>query len=314
MRKGKVIANTWNFIVLLVQKAKVSGKPWQFIDLMRKGKDKLSDKLRRFIDMMRKAKGKLSGELWKLIALIILEAGVWVLGSWLVVRFFPTNEAIHNAIGILFIFAVGITVILYGNATKNRNLNVLGFAVFLFAIYSVIDKYEGFAVKISAFATVAVAFAAFAAIDENRRMRLERQEQEQKERKERMLNEIISWATAILTNMMILSRFAANQSVLKERFMDCRAELVLSVAKSIKVLAICSSLSLRTQISASDVDRIKTSMKLVDKSLRDFVVMLLDFDVDSMTTESLKIYADAVSSLSLELRSLVEMASEIAVA
>lgn len=259
-------------------------------------------------------KGKLIDRPWKLIVIIILEVVVFGLGYWLAVRFFPTIEALYNAIVILFLFAVGITIIVYGNVTRNRNLNVLGFAFFLFAVFVVIDKYEGFAVKISAFATVAVAFAAFAAIDENRRMKLERQEQEQKERKERMLDEIISWATVVLTNMMILSRFAANQSALKERFMDCRAELVLSLAKSIKVLAICNSLSLRTQISASDVDRIKTSMKLVDESLRNFVKMLLDLDVDSMTTESLKIYADRVFSLSSELRSLVEIASEIAVA
>lgn len=258
--------------------------------------------------------GELIDKPWKLIVLIILEVVVFGLVYWLLaVRFFPANEAIRNAIVILFILAVGITIILYGNVTRNRNLNVLGFAIFLFAVFVVIDRYEGLAVKISAFAALAVAFAAFAAIDENRRMRLEKREQEEKDRKERMLNEIISWATVVMTNLMILSRFAANQSALKERFMDCRAELVLSVAKSIKVRAVCNSLSLKTQISASDVDRIKTSMKLADESLRNFVTMLLDLDVDSMTTESLKTYADRVYSLSSELRNLVEMASEIAV-
>ena len=292
MRKGKLIDKLWKFIVLLIQKAKLIGKLWEFIALMRKAK--LIDKL------------------WKFIAIIILEAGVWVLGSWLVVRFFPANEAIHNAIGILFIFAVGITVILYGNATRNRNLNILGFVVFLFAIYFVIDKYEGFAVKISAFATVAVAFAAFAAIDENRRMRLERQEQEQKARKERMLNEILDWATRVLKNMLITARFVANQADLKERIMDCRAELALSVAESIKVLAFCNNLSLKTQISVSDEDRIKTSMKLVDESLRDFVTMLFDLNLDSMTIEAFATLMAEVSSLTLKLRSLLKIVSEIA--
>lgn len=132
-------------------------------------------------------------KLWKFIALIIFEAGVFFLGSWLVVRFLAANEAIHNAIGILFIFAVGITVILYGNATGNRNLNVLGFAVFLFAIYFVIDRYEGFAVKISAFATLAVAIAAFAAIEENRRIRRDSVERESRDRKERWIDEVGVW-------------------------------------------------------------------------------------------------------------------------
>ena len=257
-------------------------------------------------------KGKLIDKPWKFIVLLILEVGFFGLAYWIVVRFFPANEAIYNAIVILCIFAVGITIILRGNVTRNRNLNVLGFAFFLFAVFVVIDKYEGFAVKISAFAALLVAFAAFAVIEENRRMRLERQEQEQKARKERMLNEILDWATRVLKNMMILSRFVASQIGLKERIMDCRAELTVSVAESIKVLAVCNSLSLKTQISTSNEDRIKTSMKLVDESLRDFVTMLFDFDVDNVTSRSVETLADEVSSLTSKLQSLLKIASEIA--
>lgn len=259
-------------------------------------------------------KGKLINKLWKFIALIILEAGVWVLGSWLVVRFLPANEAILNAIGVLFIFAVGITVILYGNATGNRNLNLMGFTVFLFAIYFVIDRYEGFAEKISAFATVAVAFAAFAATDENRRMRLERQEQEQKARKELMLNEIHDWATKVLKNMLILSRPVANPADSKGSILDCRNELTLSIAESIKVWAVCNNLSLKTPISASDEDRIKTSMKLVDESLKDFFKMLLDLDTNNVTRKALKLLIDGAVSLSLKVQSLLTIVSEITVA
>lgn len=257
-------------------------------------------------------------KLWKFIALIILEAGVFFLGSWLVVRFFPANEAIHNAIGILFIFAVGITVILYGNATRNRNLNVLGFAVFLFAIYFVIDRYEGFAVKISAFATLTVAIAAFAAIDENRRMRLEKREQEQKDRKERMLNEIHNWATKVLKNMLLASRFSTHLADFKVTIMNCRNELLLSVAESIKVRAVCNSLSLNTQISASDADRIKTSMKLVDESLNDFITMLLAIDINNVTVKTLGPLVEPLiagaGSLTSKVRSLLAIVSEIDVA
>lgn len=257
---------------------------------------------------------KLIDRPWKLVILIILEVVVFGLGYYLTVRFFPTIEAIHNAIVILLILAVGITIILYGNVTKNRNLNVLGFAIFLFAVFVVIHEYEGFAVEISAFAALAVAFAAFATIDENRRMKLERQEQEQQARKEQMLNEIHDWAIKVLKNILILSRPTANPGDFKGPILDCRNELTLSVAESIKVQTVCNNLSSRTQISASDEDRIKISMKLVDESLKDFFTMLLDLDINNLTREALEPLIDGAASLSPKLRSLLATVSEIAVA
>lgn len=138
--------------------------------------------------------GKLIDKPWKLIVLIILEIVVFGLAYWLLaVRFFPANEVIRNAIVILFIFAVGITIILYGNVTRNRYLNILGFSIFLFAVFVVIDRFEGFAVKISAFAALVVAFAAFAAIDENRRNRQDSIERENRDRKERLIDEVAKW-------------------------------------------------------------------------------------------------------------------------
>jgi len=274
--------------------------------------------------------GKVIDKPWKLIVLIILEVVVFGLVYWLfAVRFFPANEAIRNAIVIIFILAVGMAIILYGNVTRNRNLNVLGFAIFLFAVFVIIDRYEGFAVKISAFAALAVAFTAFAAIDENRRMRLEKREQEQKDRlekreqeqkdrKERMLNEIQDWATKVLRNMLLASRFSANMADFKGTITNCRSELLLSVAESIKVRAVCNSLSLNTQISASDADRIKKSMKLVDESMNDFVKMLLAIDINNVTVKTLGPLVEPLiagaGSLTSKVRSLLAIVSEIAVA
>jgi len=159
---------------------------------LRMQKGKLSGKLRQFIAPMRKA--RLIDKPWKFIVLIILEVVVFGLAYWLLaVHFFPANEAIRNAIVILYIFAVGITIILYGNVTRNRYLNILGFAIFLFAVFVVIDRYEEFAVKISAFAALLVAFAAFAAIDENRRNRQDSIERESRDRKERLIDEVDKW-------------------------------------------------------------------------------------------------------------------------
>lgn len=135
----------------------------------------------------------MSNKLRQFIVLIIVEAVVFGLAYWFVFRFFSANEAINNAIVTLFIFAVGITIIIYGNVTKNRNLNGLGFGVFLFGVFVVIDKYEGFAVKISAFATLAVAIAAFASIEENRRIRKDNIERESRDRRERLVDEVAKW-------------------------------------------------------------------------------------------------------------------------
>ena len=142
-------------------------------------------------------KSRIIDKPWKMALLVILEVAVLGFGFWIAVYIFSANEAIYNAIIILSIFAVGMTIILYGKVTRNRNLNTIGFAFFLFAAFVVIDKYEGFAVKISAFAALLVAFAAFAAIEENRRMRLERRQQEERDRKERILNTIITWGMDI---------------------------------------------------------------------------------------------------------------------
>lgn len=256
--------------------------------------------------------GELIDKSWKVVVAIILEVVVFGLAYWLLgVRFFPDNEAMRNAIVVLFIFAVGITVILYGNVTRNRYLNLLGFSIFLFAIFVVIDRYEGFAVKISAFATLVVAFAAFAAIDENRRMRLEKREQEQEDRKERMLNEIHVWATKVLKNMLMASRFAGNVSDYGTMLVDCRNELILSLAESIRVQVICNSLSSKTQISDSDEDRIKKSMKLVDESLNDFVEKLLELDLENLTDKAIEPLIDVGGSLTSKVKNLLAIVSEI---
>ena len=151
-------------------------------------------------------KGKLIDRLWKLLVLIILEAVVFGIGYWLAFRFFPTVEALYNAILILFVFAAGITVIVYGNATRNRNLYILGFAFLLLAVFLVIDKYEGFAVKISAFATLIMAFAAFMSIDESRRIRQDSIERESRDRKERLVDEVAKWLRELEDNVLFKPR------------------------------------------------------------------------------------------------------------
>jgi hypothetical protein len=180
-------------------------------------------------------KGKLSNKLRQFIALIVVEAVVFGLGYWVVFRFFPANEAINNAIVTLFIFAVGITIIIYGNVTKNRNLNGLGFGIFLFAVFVVIDKYEGFAVKISAFATLAVAIAAFASIEENRRVRKDSIERESRDRKERLIDEVAKWLRELEGSIFakyaeiasgtedIIRRMRSNPKIPQETWVQLRA-------------------------------------------------------------------------------------------
>jgi hypothetical protein len=138
-------------------------------------------------------KGKLNSKLREFIVLIIAEAVAFGVASWIVFEFFSASEVINNAIVTLFVFAVGITVLIYGNVTKNRNLNGLAFGIFLLGVFVVIDKYEGFAVKISAFATLAVTIAAFASIEESRRTRKDNIEREGREIRERLIDEVAKW-------------------------------------------------------------------------------------------------------------------------
>lgn len=158
--------------------------------------------MRKFIGLMRKGRDKVSRELWKLIALIILEACVLALSYWIVGRFFAVEQFIYDVILIIFIFAVGLTIILRGNATRNRTLNTLGFIVFLVGVFVVIYKYEEFAVKISAFAALLVAFAAFASTEENRRIRRDSVERESRDRKERLIDEIARWLRELEGNII----------------------------------------------------------------------------------------------------------------
>lgn len=147
---------------------------------------------------------------WKLTVLIVIEVVIFSIALWLSNRIAPGNEAVFNAITILCIFAVGITIILYGNVAKKRMYNTLGFALFLFAVFIVIDRYEGFAVKISAFAALLVAFAAFMSIEENRRLRDENRRLMVEERRRLALERIRFWAEdtlELLTRPIVSKNF-----------------------------------------------------------------------------------------------------------
>lgn len=291
-------------------KGKLRDKTWQFIGLL--GKSNLKDRLQKFIGAMKK--GKLSKELRKLIVILVLEIIVSGLAFGIVAIFFPGYEYIYNAIIIFFICAVGITVILHGNAMRSRYLNVLGFLILLFAVYVAIERYEGFGVKISAFATLAVAIATVAAIEENRRMRLERQRQEEEVQKEKMLNEINDWAKKVLKNMIMSTRFSSSAAGYRKSLSECMNELIMSKVESIKVLAICNNLSLKTQISASEEEKIKTSVGLVEKSLTPYIEKLLHLDVEKLKDKDVKGWVEGSESITEAVRSLLEIVSEIAVA
>lgn len=291
-------------------KGKLRDKTQQFMNVMRK--NELKDKVQKFISAMRK--GNLSKELRRFIGIVVLEIIVFGLAFGIVAGFFPEYGYIYDGIIIFFICAVGITVIVHGNATRSRYFNILGFLILLFAVYVAIESYEGFAVKISAFATLAVAIAAFAAIEENRRMRLERQRQEQEVQKEKMLNEINDWARKVLKNMLMAARFRGSADEYKKSLSECMNELIMSKVESIKVTAICNNLSLKTQISASEEEKIKTSVGLVEKSLTSYVEKLLHLDVEKLKDKDVEDWVEASQSITEEVRSLLEIVSEVAVA
>lgn len=260
-------------------------------------------------------KDKLRDKQGKFIALIVSEIVVFGSAYFIVGRFFPAEQVIYDAILIVLIFAVGITIMLRGNATRNRGLSVAGFIVFLFAVFVVIYIYEGFAVKISAFATLAVAIAAFASYEENMRMRLERREEEKKAEKERMLNEIESWAKRLFGSAVVLARPVGGRSEIEGSILECRSGLLLSMAERIRVQTICNNLSLKAGISASDEVKIKKSMSLVSESLDGLFGELGEVLAKEMkANKKVEALKERAGSLSSNVGKLLKVVSEIAVA
>jgi hypothetical protein len=171
-------------------------------------------------------KDELRDKPWRFIGLVVSEIVVFGLAYLIVDRFFPGEEVIYNAILIAAIFTVGVTIMLRGNAIRNRALNVAGFLVFLVGVFVVIYIYEGFAVKISAFAALLVAFAAFGAMEENRRLRKDSIGREERDRKERLVDETGKW----------LRELEGNVLPMYSEIMSGAKELVSEIGSSPKVL------------------------------------------------------------------------------
>jgi hypothetical protein len=235
--------------------------------------------------------GKLVDKPWKLVVLIILEVAVFAFAFWLTVHVFSANEDIINAIVILAIFIVGISIILYGNVTRNRNINTLGFALFLFAVFVIIDKYEGFAVRISAFAALLVAFAAFAAIEENRRLRFERRQQEDRDRKEHLLNEIIEWAEDMTTfsidadvnlylNLLSVGGKSEKEQEVERSHRAMLLSRILSISKKTEYMNIVST-SIRQKLNNAAIEAVE---KEVVENLNNCVAVLRKGLTDKVTT------------------------------
>ncbi len=213
-------------------------------------------------------------------------------------------------IGLILI--IGFSIFLMGLRRKKPMLWYSGIGLSLGAIVTLFTESESFRdLLISAAVIFATVISAFS-LNEGIKQRKETIEREEKDRLEQSLKELSGWATKVLKNMMIAARFVASQSDLKERIMDCRAELAISAAESIKILAICNGLVLKTQISASDADTLQTSLKTVDESLRNFVTMLFDFDLDNPDMDALNTVISAAYDLTRTLRRLLEISSDIA--
>lgn len=228
---------------------------------------------------------------WKLLVLIVLEGVVFQLVLWNIHRFIAVNAtvfvAISNAILMFSLFTISITVIIYGNVIRSRVYNNLGFAIFLYAIFIFIFLYEGIDVKISAFATLALAFAAFMAIDENRRLRNDnRRIQEEtliNERHRLALERIRSWAeeTFEKISQQIGHGFEGSITpvifIVHERLRVIKGGLLSNVVKSIGIETaakqleggISKEVTLAIQILSEYVGRLGTEEDIV--KFREFI-------------------------------------------
>ena len=138
--------------------------------------------------------GKLIDKLWKLIVLLILETVVGFATLWFIIPTPFGNETTYNGITIFWVSLMGFTIYLYGDVAKRPKFNTMGLAFLLFVVFLIIDRFEGYAVKISAFATLLVAFAAFVAIEENKRLRTENRRLQVEERHMLAFEKIRNWA------------------------------------------------------------------------------------------------------------------------
>ncbi|MFH0768849.1 MAG: hypothetical protein V1932_04710 [Chloroflexota bacterium] len=258
---------------------------------------------------------KLIDKPWKLVVLIILEVAVFTSASWLTIHVLSANEAILNAIVILSIFAVGISIILYGNVARNRNLNTLGFALFLFAVFVIIDKYEGFAVRISAFAALLVAFAAFAAIEENRRLRFEKRQQEECDRKERLLNEIIEWAEDITTfsidadvnlylNLLSVGGKSKKEQEVERSHRAILLSRILSISKKTEYMNIVTT-NIRQELNNASIE---VAEKEVVENLNNCIAVLRKGLTDKVSTTEVGLSTQRLSESS---NKLIEEATNI---
>lgn len=175
--------------------------------------------------------GKLIDKPWKVIVLIIIETIIFFAALWFGVLT-VLGEAIYNAITILWLLFIGSTLYLYGDVVKKPKFNTMGFAVFLFAFFLVIDRYEGYAVKFSAFAAVLVAFAAFISIEESRRLREDNRSIQAEEKRRLALERIRRWAEDTIE---LLTRPILTPN-LDEALRDMERLIQPTVARSIGIL------------------------------------------------------------------------------
>jgi hypothetical protein len=138
--------------------------------------------------------GKLIDKLWKLIALLILETVVSLAVLWFIIPTPFGNETVFNSITIFWVSLMGFTIYLYGDVAKKPKFDTMGLAFLLFAVFLIIDRFEGYAVKISAFAALLVAIAAFVAILETKRLRTENRRLAVEERHMIAIEQIRKWA------------------------------------------------------------------------------------------------------------------------
>lgn len=131
---------------------------------------------------------------WKLVVLLVVETVIFLAALWYSILSLIGNEDMYNGITVLWVSLMGFTIYLYGDVAKKPKLNTMGLAFLLFAVFLTIDRFEGYAIKISAFATLLVAIAAFVAILENKRLRTENRRLAVEERHMLAFEKIRNWA------------------------------------------------------------------------------------------------------------------------
>ncbi len=228
------------------------------------------------------------------------------------------EPTISTIVIICIIFLLGILLLIGSNIKSwtfmENNKNLLRFLGFGFLLSGAVILFiESFQLRNNLVALAVVFASIFSAVslNETSKLRKENYTIRKQERLDKGLSVINDWLIQVVEHISILSRFIENDTELKRKIMDCRADLMNDVASSINTLAISNEIVSNPLVSDTDKEDLRTATTNVDKAVRDYNSLLFSLNLDTITEESAKDVVESVGDLSSQIRQMLEITARI---